>query len=128
MAEPATPSTALRRAQWDRELRERLSPLRLSPAREAEIIEELAQDLDDHWRELVAGGAPEDEAARLALAQFRTGNVLAQDMAPLRQSNVPPPVVPGLSTGRLVSDSVRDLRYAMRVFRRQPGLRDRSHR
>ena len=123
MADPATPpSAALRRARWDRELRARLASLRLSPAREAEIVEELAQDLDDHWRELVAGGARDDEATRLALAQFRTGNVLAQYMAPLRQSNVPQPAVPGISTGRLVSDFGHDLRYALRVFWRQPAF------
>lgn len=63
---------------WTQHVRPRLSPLRLSPAREAEIVEELSQHLDDRWRELVAGGASPDEATRLALADFRDGDVLAQ--------------------------------------------------
>ena len=59
--------------EWAAHLRPRLSSLRLSPAREHEIVEELSQHLEDRWRELVAGGASEDEATRLALAEFRDG-------------------------------------------------------
>ena len=61
---------------WARHVRPRLSSLRLSPSRENEIVEELSQHLDDRWRELMAGGTPHDEATRLALAEFREGNLL----------------------------------------------------
>ena len=74
---------------WAEHLRPRLSSLRLSPAREHEIVQELSQHLEDRWRELVAGGASEDEATRLALAEFREGNLLAQYLAPLRQAQTP---------------------------------------
>ena len=76
-------------------LRSRLSSLRLSPAREHEIVEELSQHLEDRWRELVSGGASEDEATRLALAEFREGNLLARYMAPLRQAQAPAAITPG---------------------------------
>ena len=59
--------------QWSEHVRPRLSSLRLSPAREHEIVEELSQHLEDRWRELVAGGASWDEATRLALAEFLRG-------------------------------------------------------
>jgi hypothetical protein len=36
---------------WAEHVRPRLSTLRLSPGREAEIIEELSQHLDDRWRD-----------------------------------------------------------------------------
>jgi DNA-directed RNA polymerase specialized sigma24 family protein len=62
--------------QWAAHLRPRLSSLRLSPAREDEIIEELSQHLEDRWRELVAGGASDDDATRLAGV-----DVLALDQA-----------------------------------------------
>jgi hypothetical protein len=75
--------------KWAEHLRPRLSALRLSPAREHQIVEELSQHLDDRWRELVAGGTAEDEATRLALAGFREGNLLAKYMAPLRQAQAP---------------------------------------
>ena len=74
---------------WTPHIRARLASLRLSSFREHEIIEELSQHLEDRWRELVAGGASEDEATKLALAGFREGNLLARRLAPLRQAQAP---------------------------------------
>ncbi|MDO8678000.1 MAG: ABC transporter permease [Acidobacteriota bacterium] len=105
---------------WARQVRARLSGLHLSPTREAEIVNELSQHLDDRYQELMAGGASADEAARLALSDFRSGNVLGQYMAPLRQSNSSPSRTPGAPTGRVLSDLWQDLRFAMRSFLRAP--------
>src|SRR5688572_10768346 len=88
---------------WSQHVRPKLSMLRLSPAREAEIIEELSQHLDDRWKELIAGGASAEEATRLALAEFREGNLLGQHLAPLRQAQVSPPIAPGASSGLVLS-------------------------
>lgn len=52
-------------AGWAREVRTRLSSLRLSPAREADIVDELSHHLDERWRELMAGGGLPDEATQL---------------------------------------------------------------
>ena len=71
--------------KWADHVRPRLASLRLSPAREHEIVQELSQHLEDRWRELVAGGASDDEATRLALAEFREGNLLARYIAPPTQ-------------------------------------------
>ena len=107
---------------WSREIHKRLSPLRLSPAREAEIVEELSQHLDDRWREAIAAGASRDEAAALALADFTDENRLARYMAPLRQSRVPPPIAPGAPVTRLSADLWRDGRYAVRAMAAAPGF------
>jgi len=38
---------------WKQEIRKRLAPLKLEPAREAAIVEELSQHLDDCYNELL---------------------------------------------------------------------------
>jgi hypothetical protein len=105
--------------KWVDHVRPRLSSLRLSPDREHEIVEELSQHLEDRWRELVAGGTPDDEATRLALTEFREGNLLARYLAPLKQAQVPVAITPGARAG-FGRNIWQDLRYATRVFRRQP--------
>ena len=89
---------------WKLHIRSRLASLRLSPTRENEIIEELAQHLEDCWKELVTGGASEDEATKLALAGLRDGDVLARYLAPLRQAHAPEPITLGAPAGRLLAD------------------------
>ena len=105
---------------WKPHIRSRLASLRLSPTRENEIIEELSQHLEDRWRELVAGGASEDEATKLALAGFREGDLLARHLAPLRQAHAPVPLTPGAPAGRLLVDLWQDLRYGARALRKRP--------
>jgi putative ABC transport system permease protein len=107
---------------WAREVRTRLSSLRLSPEREAEIVDELSQHLDDHYRELISGGTTPDEATRLTLAEFRSRNLLAKHMAPLRQAQAPPSITPGASTGHVLSDLRQDIRHAARTFWKQPAF------
>ena len=108
--------------RWVSDVRARLSPLRLSPTREMEIVDELSQHLEDHFQELIAGGALPEDARRLTLAQFQRGNALARFMAPLRQANSPPPITSGTPTGHVLTDLWQDVRYAARTASKQRGF------
>jgi putative ABC transport system permease protein len=71
---------------WKAIVRERLAGLGLRGAREAEIIEELAQDLEERYSELRAQGLPEAEArsrAEAVLAHSERIAAPAEPAAPL---------------------------------------------
>ena len=70
----------------------------------------------------MASGASGDEATRLALAEFREGNLLAKYMAPLQQAQTPAPITPGAPTRHVLGDIWMDLRYATRMLRKQPAF------
>src|SRR5262245_22815943 len=55
---------------WSREIRERLSGLKVDPAREQSIVEEISQHLDDRYAELLARGDSSESARRAALAEL----------------------------------------------------------
>jgi hypothetical protein len=56
--------------EWKPEILRRLAPLKLSPAREGEIAEEIAQHLDDRYHELLAAG--HSAGLRLSRSSRRT--------------------------------------------------------
>jgi len=58
---------------WKAKLRERLAGLRLPAAREAEIVEELAQHLEDFHAEAMSGGASVAEAERAVWSELSAG-------------------------------------------------------
>ena len=78
--------------------------MRLAAGREAEIVEELSEHLEQRYAELRDQGL--DEAAALALVreELRDDPDLTERMRPLRQANVPPPVAVGAPRRELLAD------------------------
>ncbi len=106
---------------WKNLVRQRLAPLRLTPAAEADLTEELSQHLEDRYRELTSGGASEDEACQQALSEL-------DDLYPLRaglnrnQRMPKHDTVPAgdATAGNFLEDLWRDTRYAVRTMRNSP--------
>src|SRR4051812_18415722 len=122
MPDRLTPPSAPAKDEWASHLRSRLAQLRLNPLREADIVEELSQHLDERYRELRAGGTADEEARRLALADLHDHDLLGEQMRSLRQAHVSAPVTAGASSGHLLSDLWHDLRYGARMLRKHPGF------
>jgi predicted permease len=108
---------------WRDDLVRRLARLGLRAEREAEIVEELSQHLDDHVRELVAGGTTADDARRLALAELDEPGRLEQRLADIEARSplhLPPPGA--AARGRRLRAVWQDARYAVASLRRTPAL------
>lgn len=106
---------------WTQDIQDRLARLALRPEREAEIIEELSQHLDDQVRERVAGGMEASDARREALADLDQPGTLARRLAETETRaplNLPTPGAP--ARGRWLSQLWQDVRLALRTLRRRP--------
>jgi predicted permease len=108
---------------WSREILRRLASLNLPPAREAEIIEEVAQHLEDRYQELVAGGATEEEAGRVALEELSDEDLLARGLRPVEQEVAQEPIVPG-GEGRsnFLASLWQDIHHGLRMLWKNPGF------
>jgi putative ABC transport system permease protein len=106
--------------EWTPALRARLASLRLTPAREAAIVEELSQHLDDRRQELISGGATPEAATARILAELEHTDRLTAQLATLKQSHAPHVNPPGIPARRPLSGLWQDLRYTLRTLGRQP--------
>src|ERR671927_1529096 len=108
---------------WDGEVRRRLAGLRLKPARETEIVEELSQHLEDFYEQALRGGAGEAEARRAALQELTESDLLAQGLRRVERPARIEPAAPG--TPRrfgMLGDLKHDLRYGARTLWKNKGF------
>jgi putative ABC transport system permease protein len=108
--------------EWNADIRRRLAPLHLSPTREADIVEELSQHLDDRYRELLARGLGDAAAARAALAELSDEELIA-GLGGIERAAPPEQAPPGVSrTRRRGGQFLQDLRFGVRMLRTRPGF------
>ena len=109
--------------EWSQEIQKRLASLKLPPAREAEIVEEVAQHLEDRFQELVAGGAIEEEARRVALEELSEEDLLGRGLRQVEREVREEPLVLGRGgRSNFLASLWQDIRYGLRQLRRNPGF------
>ena len=107
---------------WEKEIRGRLTRLKLEPTRESEIVEELAQHLDDRYQELLADGASDTDAETLILAELSENEVF-RELQSVECKTPSEPIVTGTNRKiNMIVDICNDLRFGIRMLLKRPGF------
>jgi predicted permease len=107
---------------WKYEIARRLAGLNLPPEREAEIVDEVAEHLDDEYRRLLAAGATETEALEMAMAELNGHPALPEQLRRVERRAPREALVLGAEHQSVAADLWRDLRYAWRTLKRSPAF------
>jgi putative ABC transport system permease protein len=108
---------------WKTEIRRRLASLKLEPTREAAIVEELANDLDDCYAAWLASGASEATAYQQTLAELQGSEWLRRELGHFERQSKQEPIL--LGTNRrttMIADLWQDLRFGARAILKQPAF------
>lgn len=105
--------------EWRRAIAGRLEPLHLPPTREADVVEELSQHLDDRYDELRAGGASAEDARRAALEEIDAADLVRELTGIDRPA--PEPLAIGGGRGGPFGGLWQDLRFGARLLGKDAG-------
>src|SRR5262249_60128138 len=81
--------------EWYEEISQLLAKLNLEPAREAAIVREISQHLDDCYLESLAGGATPADAERRALAELGPYDLLSRGLRRVDRPSPQEPILRG---------------------------------
>ena len=77
---------------WSKDIGDAIAPLNLSAAREAEVVEELSQHLNDRYEELLISGVGEEQAYGILKHDLTDGTLVAGLKATVRETSAPIPI------------------------------------
>jgi hypothetical protein len=109
--------------EWDEEISQSLANLKLEPAREAAIVSEISQHLNDCYQEALLSGATPEEAERMTLEEFGAGETLQRELRRVDRPSPQEPIVFGTNRRiNMIADFWQDLRYGARILMKSRGF------
>src|ERR1700730_13650350 len=102
---------------WRKFITERLSEMRIRPAREAEIVAELSAHLEQAYSDARAVGMTDEEALREAETRFANWRELAREI-----EDAEPDSREARWSAKLSAGALGDIRHTLRSFGRNPAF------
>jgi predicted permease len=105
---------------WRAEVRQRLADVPISAERETEIVEELAQDLEQRYADLLSGGLDAAHAQELLLGEVSEGQGLSRYLTRVEVSSWRVPRPPRWGRAWAFDRLLQAGRYSVRTRSRRP--------